>query len=394
MVMILVIILLIFEFGSDIDTAAPPKKMSAISDFKSTPKADLKDTRTSSTSWCDQIDAARRGLDKKLQISYPCEKMQPATSAVVCMLTAGVSDDKQANRVVFTARNYIEGAMALGQTVRENIDTSQTHMLLLVREGFMLAPDDATRLEAVGWTIGTAPDFDLPQKYVPRFPRYKTTYTKVTAIGLAEYKCAMLMDADALVVGDVKELMTCKIFTQPQHRVAGTLDYFRKSWYFFNTGSILWRTSVEEMNRVFQLSRDDTFMKRFSSDQEFLNNVYPDRMNKNINNDIVAGNLEEADKGGVVTLPWDYNAQTHAEVEFTDYWREHRSTVKILHFTEKKGWQCEESHTEPIPWEQMPDPCKKEISVCYCRDAHLYWNALRDAKELGDRAIQEREKRR
>ncbi|KAL3932204.1 MAG: hypothetical protein SGBAC_010959 [Bacillariaceae sp.] len=341
------------------------------------------DSSSPGKSWCERIAAARSGLDKGLQIFYPCEGMKAATSAVVCMLTAGVESEKKATRVVFTARNYIEGAMALGQSVKKNIDTSKTHMLLLVREGFFLDPDDARRLEAVGWVIGIAPDFHLPKQYIPRFPRYKTTYTKVTAIGLAEYECAMLLDADALVVDDIRELMKCNVFSQEQHRVAATLDYFRQSWYYFNTGSILWRTSVEEMNRVFQISRDGKFMKRFSSDQEFLNHVYPDRMNKRLNNDIIAGKLDEANSGSVVALSWDYNAQTHVEVENINFWKTNRPTVKVLHFTEKKGWQCEERYDDLITWEDMPHPCDKKTAICFCREAHLYWRALRDAKEHG-----------
>jgi hypothetical protein len=393
-VMLLSTILLYVQFGPHSELQLTDSNLEAILAARNAqPKDSITISQKSETqSWCDQVAAARSDLDETLRIAYPCEALKPATSAVVTMLTAGVSDEKKASRVVFTAKNYIEGAMALGQSVRKNIDTSWTHMLLLVREGFVLAPDDETRLKSVGWTIGTAPDFHLLPKYVPRFPRYKTTYTKVSAIGLAEYKCVMLMDADALVVGDVKNLMTCDIFTEPQHQVAGTLDYFRKSWFLFNTGSILWKTSVQEMNRVFQLSRDETFMKRFSSDQEFLNNVYPDRMNKEINQEIIAGNLENANKGKVAYLPWDYNAQTHTEVEIPHWWKSHRSNVKIIHFTQKKGWQCPERHEEPIPWDQMPSPCKKEEPICYCRNAHLYWNSLDEAKELASKALEEGKK--
>ena len=95
------------------------------------------------------------------------------------MLTDGAADETKANRVVFTAKNYIDGAMALGQSVKEYTDPSTTHMLLLVREGFILSQEDTIRLQSVGWTIGTAPNFDLEKKYIPRFQRYKTTYTKV-----------------------------------------------------------------------------------------------------------------------------------------------------------------------------------------------------------------------
>ena len=32
---------------------------------------------------------------------------------------------------------------------------------------------------------------------------------------------------------------------------------------------------------------------------------------------------------------------------------------------------------------EMPNPCVKEIPICLYREAHLYWNALNKAKELG-----------
>jgi len=65
------------------------------------------------------------------------------------------------------------------------------------------------RLEAAGWTIGTAPNYPLREEYMPSFPRYKQLYTKLTAIGLIEYKCVLVLDADTLVVGDIRELVKC-----------------------------------------------------------------------------------------------------------------------------------------------------------------------------------------
>jgi hypothetical protein len=95
-------------------------------------------------------------------------------------------------------------------------------------------------------------------------------------------------------------------------------------------------------------------------------------------------------QGQVVPLSLDFNVQTHVEVERTKYWVEHPSTVKILHFTEMKGWQCEERHAPPaISIDDMPNPCKKEVSICLCREAHLYWNALTQAYTLANRSVAE-----
>lgn len=144
--------------------------------------------------WCERVKKAREAFNvASLSITYPCEQMKPAKSAIVCMLTDGTTEEK-ATRVVFAARDYINGALALGASLAGRIDKSQTHQLLLLREGFELGTDDLIRLEASGWHIGTAPNFPIETKYTPKFPRYKTTYTKVTAIGLSEYKCVLLMD--------------------------------------------------------------------------------------------------------------------------------------------------------------------------------------------------------
>ena len=323
-----------------------------------------------------------------MRIHVPCETMTPhAKSAIVCMLTDGTTEDAKAKKFVFKAKDYINGALALGYSVRQNIDTDQTHMLLLFRQGFEPSPEDKIRLEAVGWTIGEAPNFPLKPKYIPNFARYKTTYTKVTAIGLSEYDCVMLMDADTLVVGDLRDMLTCQILqTKPSYRLAGTLDWFRKSWKFFNTGSLLYKTDALEMNRVFELTVNGTWMRKFNSDQTFLNHVYNERKNGTLNNMIAVGDYSQvSDTAQVVDMTWKYNAQTHAEVENLEYYQQQRPGVKILHFTEKKGWQCEERY-EPLPADKGPRvDCDKRLPHCFCNEGHLYWNALKQARLLGDK---------
>ena len=68
---------------------------------------------------------------------------------------------------------------------------------------------------------------------------------------------------------------------------------------------------------------------------------------------------------------WDYNSQ----IQF------------ILHFTEKKGWRCERRYDEPPPLEDMPMPCKKEIPICFCREAHLYWKLFDLAETIANQTL-------
>ena len=98
-------------------------------------------------------------------------------------------------------------------------------------------------------------------------------------IGFSEYKCALLIDANTIATGSLDNLLSCDIFDRPEYRVAGTFDYYRKRWLHFNAGSILWRTSADWMNRVYDLTSNSTFIQRFGSDQIFLNEVYPYRTN-------------------------------------------------------------------------------------------------------------------
>jgi hypothetical protein len=164
------------------------------------------------------------------------------------------------------------------------------------------------------------------------------------------------------------------------------MDLYRSYWHYFNTGSILWRTSSKEMDRVFALTTNSSWMKAFSSDQDFLNNVYPERLNNTFNGMVIDGTVKQMPGGKVVDMGWDFNAQTHVEVEKSEWWESKRPSVRILHFTEKKGWQCEERQ-EPPP-RTMPDNCvkNKTAPICFCREAHLYWDALNKAKVSADRA--------
>ena len=337
----------------------------------------------SQSDWCDQVAKARSTLDSSLHVRVPCEKMKPAKSAIVCYLTAGKPDGK-GTRTVFTGSDYINGVMALGASLQDNLTRNDVHRLLLVNEGFPFPPEYEKKLESLGWIIGVAPHVHIDQQFLPGFARYKTVYNKVSAIGLSEYECVLLMDADTLTIGNIDSLMTCDIFDQPQYRVAGALDYYHKKWYHINTGSILWRTSSEEMNRVYGLTRDPSFMRKFESDQIFLNTVYPDRTNVQLNEQIMKGEQGAREKwGSIVHLPWKYNAQTHLEYQLPDYWTENSSDIRILHYTQRKGWQCPERYepsNEKIT-NQSDIQCKQN-PLCACHEGYRWYQYLKKANSL------------
>lgn len=180
-------------------------------------------------SWCDTVKRARSKLDPMFHIDVPCEKMKPAKSAVVSMITGGAPEGK-GSRVVFEGGDYVKGTLALGASLLDNLKSDDVHKLLLVKKGFPLPEEHVKNLEAVGWTMGVSPDINVEAKYMPRFGRYKNVYPKISIIGLEEYDCVFFVDADTLTVGSIDDLMTCSLFDKPEYIIAGGLDFYHRKW--------------------------------------------------------------------------------------------------------------------------------------------------------------------
>ena len=95
------------------------------------------------------------------------------------------------------------------------------------------------------------------------------------------------MDTNTLFVGNIDELMLCAVIyntnnnkngkKKAPYKVAGALDLHNEQWNQFNTGSILYSTSNNEMNRIYALTKIPSFMRKFQSDQVFTNELYSDR---------------------------------------------------------------------------------------------------------------------
>ncbi|KAL3779368.1 hypothetical protein HJC23_005228 [Cyclotella cryptica] len=385
---LVVILIIVLAVETKIFIFNPQKHPPPQTKSPGSPKAFLNDgggSKNVRDSWCDRVKQARSTLDEKLHVRVPCETMKQAKSAVVVYITAGVSEDK-ATKTVFSGKDYIDGVMALGASLNDHLLTKETHRLLLLRDDFMSSLPDSilAKLKKIGWTIGIAPVVDIDEKYVPRFARYKTVYTKISVLGLSEYDCVLLLDADTLVVGNIDDLMTCNIL-KPNFRAAGGLDLYHGQWRHFNTGSVLWRPGSDEMNRVYNLTSDPTFMKRFESDQIFTNTVYPHRNNVSINNELMAGRQVNPEQlGSIAHLPWEYNAQTHLEYQRPQFWDEHVSDLKIIHFTQKKGWQCQKRLDRPPPLSSNR-PATKDCTLetdCACQEGYKWYQYLKKAEDF------------
>ena len=333
--------------------------------------------------WCAAVNQARSALNPKLHIFIPCHELAPAKSAIAVYITAGVSPD-QASKTVFSGQDYINGVLALGASINDNL-TLDVHKLLLLTQEFLdtVQVDILDKLKKY-WTIGIAPMVDIDDKYVPKFARYKTVYSKISILGLSEYECVLLLDADTLVVGNIDSLMTCDIL-KPNYRAAGGLDLYHGQWKHFNTGSVLWRPDSSEMNRVYALTKDESFMKRFESDQIFTNAVYPYRDDVRLNDKLMTGeNVDAKEVGEIAHLPWKYNAQTHLEYQRPEFWDQNVADLRIIHFTQKKGWQCQKRYEVPPALDVNRRPrkdCKMDTD-CSCHEGYKWYQYLKKTGEI------------
>ena len=73
----------------------------------------------------------------------------------------------------------------------------------------------------------------------------------------------------------------------------------------------------------------------------------------------------------------------------TIFWMDHEDDGwKIIHYTQLKGWQCQNNNYRHPP-EEYVEKCYKYYisgitieSQCYCNLAYLWWNALSEAQKL------------
>lgn len=137
------------------------------------------------------------------------------------------------------------------------------------------------------------------------------------------------------------------------------------------------RPSAGALISAFEVLRNGS--RRYESDQTFLNHVYSETSES------------------VSILPFTWNAQTHVEVHVPRYWHEQASDPHVLHFTEKKGWQCDEVHLPPkLLRGSPPRQCGRMVSgkllqnltvartdaECFCNNAYHWWDNYRYAERL------------
>ena len=322
-------------------------------------------------SWCERVASARSEVDKALHVTYPCDELPHVDSAVVTMLTDSLEDSS----VTFALCNYVRGALALGMSLNQHV-TRPVHRLLLVREGLKLPPESALQLKAVGWRLGTVPSISPPT--LPSFVRFRSQFSKLALFGLTEYRSVLYLDADTLAVGNLDRLLdSAALFSQPQKMLAVARDFYGGKWSStFNMGIFALRTSTSELARMHGLLRKQGVRYDVEqSEQGFMNAVYP-RSGPN-----------------VVELPFEASGNSALEVREPSFWRSRLDDLAVIHFTERKPWQCKDlpqssrsglqSQTDASGAVQKCGDgysAPRSKTACYCREAHRWWAALRQVK--------------
>ena len=329
-------------------------------------------------SWCATVASVRSAVEPALRISYPCDELIAVDSAVVTMLTDELKDGKY----TFSISKYVRGALALGWSLRRHI-TKPMHKLLLVREGVELPDVAKAQLRAVGWILGSVPGITPPR--LPTFERFRSQFSKLALFGLAEYKSLLYLDADTLAVGPLDRLLDhAALFPDPQQRLAVALDFYAGKWSStYNMGIFALRPDVRELSRVFALLNTRSIEYDVEqSEQGFMNAVFP-RMSD-----------------AVVELPFEASGNSALEVRAPDYWRARLDRLVIIHFTEKKPWQCprqaprsshgapqrrgegrHQAHSRLVDCGGGFSAALDTVASCYCVEAHRWWDTLGEVEK-------------
>lgn len=150
--------------------------------------------------WCARVREARAGVPPQLHVEVPCETMEATSVAVVSYLCDSLPvtfNKKKTSQIAFEIGDYTRGLAALGTSLRHHVPRSlNAHRLLLVRQGVVVPPAQATMLRRAGWQLGSVPT--LRPRHMPSFLRFKNTYSKLALLGMTEYTRILFMDADTL----------------------------------------------------------------------------------------------------------------------------------------------------------------------------------------------------
>jgi lipopolysaccharide biosynthesis glycosyltransferase len=213
-----------------------------------------------------------------------------------------------------SSEQYVDGANVLRFSTSKHLDPALHSevgffaMLIIENEATVRI---ASKLR--GWQLCFVHLIEPARSSDVTFARFKQQFTKLHVWNFDVFERIVYIDSDALVVDDISALFKQ---TGP---LAGVKDWERGAIRdHFNMGVFSLAPNRSEFERLDYARLHERSYRLSMAEQGLLNHVY---------------NGTNGDIDMIQELPFDYNGNVAAAVQAPEFWREHRASVKVLHFT-------------------------------------------------------------
>jgi alpha-N-acetylglucosamine transferase len=166
---------------------------------------------------------------------------------------------------VVTSTNYLPGALALFQSIRQT--ESSVELVLCCTSG-LLSPEFVEHLKELSISVDEIPHISNPNLVISE-ERFTSTYSKISIFNLTKFDKIVFLDADTLVLRNVDELFEKEHLSAV---ISGKSLPENCDWNHFNTGLMVIAPSASEFDRLKALA--SLVSSSDGGDQGFLQNVY------------------------------------------------------------------------------------------------------------------------
>eukprot|EP00419_Tripos_fusus_P030088 CAMPEP_0172699506 /NCGR_PEP_ID=MMETSP1074-20121228/30225_1 /TAXON_ID=2916 /ORGANISM="Ceratium fusus, Strain PA161109" /LENGTH=850 /DNA_ID=CAMNT_0013520721 /DNA_START=72 /DNA_END=2624 /DNA_ORIENTATION=- len=262
----------------------------------------------SSPVWFSGLPQIREPASSSVKASTVNKVRAPSNVAVVSIITE--ADEA-----------YINSVRVLFRSVQSNL-AMKAHLHVLVVDDVKL---DAQRTQAfvdIGVSVRRVPKLTPP--HPSQVQRFLKEFVKLRLFSMVEYERVLYLDADTLVVGRLDDVFALNFIDGAF--LAAARDMRGGQWVRqVNCGTMLIKPNEAEFKRMYEaLMKDKVQYEIIMSEQGFLNSFY------------AVGTKAES----IVELPFEFNGNTAVEVSDPTFWKDHLPSLRIVHFTMKKPWQC------------------------------------------------------
>jgi len=221
--------------------------------------------------------------------------------------------------------NYAISAVKLIKSIRAN--TKSVYYDTNAMELFEKPLANSTRdiLVQAGWTLCHARRI-APRDEEQTYPRFRDQFTKLVLWNFTQYKAHIYFDSDTFIVGNIDDLLVSyHKLNDDNYRLGVTRDIKASVWLeTFNMGVFVIKPSVEEFKRLIMLKENPEFeFETAMSEQGFLNVVYEKKWYE---------------------IGFKYNANLAVYTQQHDFWKRRESNIRVIHYTMKKPWACDDSY--------------------------------------------------